>query len=65
VAATNYIYTGDNRDKFMEALDPKWEGPLPHTMLIAPDGKVIYRHTGEIDPLELKQAIVEFIGRTY
>ena len=65
VAATNYIYTGDDRDKFMEALDPKWEGPLPHTMLIAPDGKVIYRHTGEIDPLELKQAIVGYIGRTY
>jgi hypothetical protein len=26
---------------------------------------VIYRHTGEIDPLELKQAIVGYIGRTY
>jgi thiol-disulfide isomerase/thioredoxin len=65
VATTNTIYTGADRDKFMEALDPKWEGPLPHTMLIAPDGKVIYRHTGEIDPLELKKAIVGYIGRTY
>src|ERR1041384_1978979 len=46
-----------DRDKFMEALDAKWDGPLPHTMLIAPGGKVIYRHTGEIDPLELKKAI--------
>src|SRR4051812_26738702 len=65
VAATNYIFTGDDRDKFMEALDAKWEGPLPHTMLIAPGGKVIYRHTGEIDPLALKKAIVGYLGRTY
>jgi peroxiredoxin len=65
VATTNYIFTGDNRDKFMEALDPKWEGPLPHTLLIAPGGKVIYRKTGEIDPLELKRAIVGYTGRTY
>jgi thiol-disulfide isomerase/thioredoxin len=65
VATTNYLYTGDDRDKFMEALDPKWEGPLPHTMLIAPGGKIIYRHTGEIDPLELKKAIVGYLGRTY
>jgi peroxiredoxin len=64
VATTNYLVTGD-RDKFMEALDAKWEGPLPHTMLIAPGGKVIYRHTGEIDALELKKAIVEYLGRTY
>jgi peroxiredoxin len=65
VATTNYLYTGADRDKFMDALDKKWEGPLPHTMLIAPGGKIIYRHTGEIDPLELKKAIVGYIGRTY
>jgi thiol-disulfide isomerase/thioredoxin len=65
VAAANYIYTGPNKDKFMEALDPKWEGPVPHTLLIAPGGKIIYRHTGEIDPMELKKAIVGYLGRTY
>jgi hypothetical protein len=26
---------------------------------------VLYRHTGEIDPLELKRAIVSYLGRTY
>lgn len=65
VATTNYIYTGPNKDKLMEALDTKWEGPVPHTLLIAPGGKVIYRHTGEIDPMELKKAIVGYLGRTY
>lgn len=65
VSSKNYLYTGASKDKLVENLDPKWEGPLPHTLLIAPGGKVIYRHTGEINPLELKKAIVDHLGRTY
>ena len=65
VAATNYIVEVPDRDRFMNTLDPQWAGPVPYTMLIAPGGKVIYRHTGEIDPLEVKKAIVGYIGRTY
>ena len=45
-------------EKLAEALDPKWPGPVPYTVLIAPGGKVIYRQHDSIDPLELKKAIV-------
>ena len=65
VAAKNYIYTADDHDALVNALDKTWEGPAPFTILIAPGGKVIYRHTGEIDPLEVKRAIVGYLGRTY
>ena len=65
VATTNYILDAADKDRFVNALDPEWAGPVPFTMLIAPGGKVVYRHTGEIDPLELKKAIVTHIGRTY
>jgi thiol-disulfide isomerase/thioredoxin len=65
IAASNYIFKGEKKDALVNALDPKWEGPVPHTMLIAPGGTVIYRHTGQIDPLELKKAIVAYLGRTY
>lgn len=65
VAATNYIVDAPDRDRFMNTLDPEWPGPVPYTMLIAPGGKVVYRHTGQIDPLEVKKAIVSHIGRTY
>jgi peroxiredoxin len=65
MAAQNYIFTGDDKDKLVNALDSKWEGPVPFTVLIAPGGKVIYRHTGAIDPLEVKKAIVAYLGRTY
>jgi peroxiredoxin len=65
VAAQNYIYSGEDKDKFVNALDPQWEGPVPFTILIAPGGKVVYRKTGPIDPMEVKKAIVAYLGRTY
>lgn len=65
VACENFIYTGEDKDKLADALDKEWQGPVPYTVLIAPGGKVIYRKTGAFDALELKQAIVEWVGRTY
>lgn len=65
VSSTNYLYSGQNKDALATALDAKWEGPVPYTLLVAPGGKIIYRKTGEIDPLELKRAIVGYLGRTY
>ncbi len=65
VSCTNYILSFDDRDAFADALDQEWPGPVPYTMLVAPGGKVIYRKTGQIDPLELKRAIVGYLGRTY
>jgi peroxiredoxin len=65
VSATNYLVTVKDRDKFADLLDKRWEGPLPYTLLIAPGGKVIYRKTGAIEPLEVKRAVVGRLGRTY
>lgn len=65
VSATNYLWGDADRDALGDALDPQWPGPVPHTILIAPGGKVVYRKTGAMDPLELKRAIVERLGRTY
>jgi peroxiredoxin len=65
VSATNTILNSTDRDKLAEALDQEWPGPVPYTLVIAPGGKILYRKTGQIDPLELKRAIVGYIGRTY
>jgi peroxiredoxin len=64
-SSANYLFDSDDRDKLAEALDPQWPGPLPYTVLIAPGGKVIYRHHDRIEPLKLKKAIVGYLGRTY
>jgi peroxiredoxin len=60
----NRIYDGDVY-AFIEAVDPKWQGGIPYTLVIKPGGQVVYRHVGMIDALEMKQAIVEQLGRTY
>lgn len=60
----NYIFNG-NRYNFIEALDKKWEGPLPYTMFISPEGKILYSKQGLINPLEMKKMIVSAIGRIY
>jgi peroxiredoxin len=65
VSARNYLFTSTDRDKLAESLDPEWPGPLPYTLLIAPGGKVIYRHHGPLEPLEVRRAIVGHLGRTY
>jgi len=65
VSSTNYILGFKDRDKFAELLDKDWPGPLPHTLVIAPGGKVLYRKTGAMDPLEVKRAVVGHLGRTY
>lgn len=65
VAATNYLFNSDDKDALANALDKQWQGPVPYTLLVAPGGKVIYRHNGAADLLELKQAIVGYLGRTY
>ena len=61
----NLIVTETDQDKVADALDKKWPGPIPYTILIAPGGEVVYRKTGAFEPMELKKAIVGKIGRTY
>lgn len=54
----NLMFGETDKYRMLEALDPEWSGALPHTLLIAPDGKVVYRQTGELDFLELRRQIV-------
>ena len=65
VASQNYLFEGNNKYKLMDAVDDQSSGALPHTVLIAPGGKVLYRHSGPCDPLAVKKAIVGYLGRTY
>jgi peroxiredoxin len=64
-STTNYISEITNRDELADLLDRQWPGPIPYTILIAPGGKVIYRAVNEVDPLEVRRAIVDHLGRTY
>lgn len=61
----HYLFTGANQDALVAALDPGWPGPIPHTVLVAPGGKVLWRHNGPIDPTAAISAIVEAMTPYY
>ncbi len=56
-SSKNYLYYGD-RYRMIEAIDPKWQGALPYTILVEPGGKIVYAKQGEIDPYQLRKIIV-------
>ncbi|MCK5705653.1 MAG: redoxin domain-containing protein [Cyclobacteriaceae bacterium] len=66
-ALRNYIFSGSDIYKLISAVDPEWDGALPYTVLLEPEGKIVYRVMGTIDPLKLKKIIVDhpMIGRYY
>ena len=61
-SCTNMIFASAEREKLINAFDPDWQGPVPYTVLIAPDGGLLYRETGSIDPLALKRTIVKALN---
>ena len=66
-AVKNYIFSSDDKYKLIDAIDPKWQGALPYTILVEPGGKIVYSKQGAINAAELKRLIVEnkYIGRYY
>ena len=63
----NYIFNGDDTYKMIDLIDKSWQGALPYTLLVEPNGKIIYQKQGTIDPAKMKTLIVNhpLIGRVY
>lgn len=61
----HYLYTGASQDALVAALDPQWPGPIPHTILVAPGGEIVWRHNGVIDRATAIAKIVEVLGPHY
>ena len=63
----NYIFKDEDIYKLIEAIDPKWNGALPYTLLVEPNGKVVYSIQGSIENQKLKRIIVDHpkIGRYF
>ena len=64
-AATNYLFDGKDLPQLLDAAAEKSSASIPHTILVAPGGKVLYRKSGPCEPLEVRKAIVGYLGRTY
>lgn len=66
-SVTNYHFTGEDIYELVEAIDPDWNGAIPYTIMVDPEGEVVYRHQAEVDFLELRRVIVNhpLIGRYF
>ncbi|HZU25185.1 MAG TPA: redoxin family protein [Bryobacteraceae bacterium] len=58
-STTNYVFGGTDTYADAAAFDPEWNAADPYTMLIAPDGKVLYKHQGAITPIEVRRTILK------
>lgn len=61
-STANYIFASSDRAKLIDAFDPSWQGEVPYTVLLNPEGQVVYRQTGSIDALELRRQIVKALN---
>ena len=57
-AVRNLQYATDDVYAMQAAFDPKWESGVPFTIVLAPDGREIYREEGEVDLMALRRAIL-------
>jgi hypothetical protein len=42
----------------LAAFDPKWNAAVPYTLLISPNGEVIYSSQGTVDVTKLRRLII-------
>jgi len=63
--SNTYLFNGASQDDLVAALDPEWPGPMPHSVLVAPDGKILWRHNGKVDGEELRAKVLQIMGRYY
>jgi len=57
-SARNLMPASLDPSEIVQALDKDWNGGVPHTMVIAPGGKVLYRSSGRIDILKTRRIIL-------
>lgn len=61
----NLLFNSDDTAALQTAFEPTWESAVPYTMLIAPDGRVLYKKQGSIDILELRRTILANLPSDY
>ena len=58
VSMKNYLFGSTQNYDLMKAFDPEWNGAVPYSALISPEGKIIWKYQGEGDMLSLKRRIL-------
>ncbi len=61
----NLLFDSSDTAALQAAFDPKWESAVPYTVLIAPDGTILYQRQGSVDILELRRTILANLPSDY
>lgn len=61
----NLLFASDDTTALQLAFDPTWESAVPYTVLIGPDGKILYKRLGGVDILELRRTILTNLPSDY
>jgi peroxiredoxin len=61
----NLLFASTDTAALQAAFDPKWESAVPYTVLISPEGNVLYSKQGSVDILELRRTILANLPSDY
>jgi peroxiredoxin len=61
----NLLFSSADTAALQTAFDPKWDSAVPYTILLGPDGKVLYKKLGSVDILELRRTILANLPSDY
>jgi peroxiredoxin len=57
-SSRNLLFGSDDTYAMQAAFDPKWDSGVPYTVLLSPDGAILYEEKGEVDILKLRRTIL-------
>ncbi len=61
----NLLFASNDTAALQTAFDPAWESAVPYTVLLDPNGKVLYKNLGSVDILELRRTILANLPSDY
>lgn len=61
----NLLFASDDTATLQAAFDPKWQSAVPYTVLLGPNGKVLYSSLGSVDILRLRRTILAAMPSDY
>jgi len=61
----NLLFASDDTASLQAAFDPKWQSAVPYTILLGPNGKILYKNLGSVDMLDLRRKILAAMPSDY
>jgi peroxiredoxin len=63
--STNLLFASDDTAALQAAFDPKWQSAVPYTVLLGPNGTVLYQTMGSVDIVELRRKVLAAMPSDY